>query len=176
MTEIIYDIYIFLDTNIFLHFTHFELINWSKILNSIQRVTIVVASTVMEELDNHKYNQNKKVAKRAKKLLPQIEDIIEGLKECKYPLIYIVRKPSDETLIRFNLTKGEQDDMISGAIIEFTTLHNSEEIVFVTHDVGRISVSPIHQRFIKFRLRLQIKPRKIPLRSRKIYMPQALTG
>ena len=128
--------YVFIDTNVFLHFVHFEQINWASVIERKDEITIVLAPTVIDELDKHKYNQNKKIARRAKKILPQIEAIIEGSQNSNYPLLYVSKKPAEETLAKLNLVKPEQDDLILATIVEFATLHNLENIAFVTNDVG----------------------------------------
>ena len=64
--------YIFLDTNLFLHFQDFEQINWNDIIGTNDTINIALAPTVIDELDKHKYNANRKIQKWAKKITAQI--------------------------------------------------------------------------------------------------------
>lgn len=128
--------YVFIDTNVLIHFHDFEQINWNEVTNSSDEITIVIASTIVDELDKHKYNSNKKVSRKVKKLLPRLESFIERTGRCKYKLIYIEKKPSDEIFRDNSLDKNEQDDCILAAILEFTSNHLGESIAYVTNDVG----------------------------------------
>ena len=46
--------YLFLDTNIFIHFIGFEDIPWKTLLDTDDDVTIVLASIIIREIDGHK--------------------------------------------------------------------------------------------------------------------------
>lgn len=128
--------YIFLDTNIFLHFKDFEQINWNEVIETNETITIALAPTVIDELDKHKYNSNKKIQKRAKKLLPRIETFIEDPSQCRYHIIFLEAKPSEETFSVHQLDKREQDDAILASVTEFLQSHPKDNIVYITHDVG----------------------------------------
>ena len=63
--------YIFLDTNIFIHFQFYEQISWQEIVGDEYK--LIIAPIVLDELDKHKTNPNKKIAGRVKSILPKIE-------------------------------------------------------------------------------------------------------
>lgn len=120
--------YIFLDSNIFIHFKHFEEINWKNELELNNEFEIVLAPIIIDELDKHKYNPNQRISRRVKKLLPRIENlIVEGK-------ILVTKRPSDSTFTEYNLDKSEQDDCLLATILEFKL--NGPDVVLVTNDTG----------------------------------------
>lgn len=125
--------YIFLDTNIFLHFKFFNQIKWNEIVNDDFK--IMLAPTVVDELDKHKRNSNSKIANRAKKVLNKIDQILEE-DVPSYPIEYFNQKPNNSTLSKFNLQREEQDDCIIATILEFREKNDGAEINFVTNDTG----------------------------------------
>jgi predicted ribonuclease YlaK len=125
--------YIFVDTNIFLHFKFFDQIKWSEIVKD--EFKIMLAPTVIDELDKHKRNTNSKIANRAKKVLNRIDQILEEVVP-SYPIEYLSQKPDNSILSKFNLQREEQDDCIIATILEFKERDNCKEIIFVTNDTG----------------------------------------
>ncbi|MGE9310140.1 PIN domain-containing protein [Niabella sp. CJ426] len=124
--------YLFLDTNIFLHFQYFEEIPWKEIANS-QDFNIVVAPIVLDELDKHKRNPKSKIATRAKKVLSRIEVITQN--PDSYPLQYWPIRPSNETLEINQLDRNEQDDLLMASMIEFSAKMQNEAFL-ITNDTG----------------------------------------
>ncbi len=47
-------IFLFLDTNLFLHYKGFEDIPWKNLLNTTDDITIVLVSIVLREINGHK--------------------------------------------------------------------------------------------------------------------------
>ena len=131
--------YVFIDTNIFIHFRDFEEIDWPSVTGKQGAITLLIAPIVIDELDKHKYNFNKKIANRVKKLLPRIEAILENKSSCRYVVHYIPSRPMDETFSDNKLNRKEQDDSLLATIIEFqnsVTTNNGDAVVYVTNDVG----------------------------------------
>lgn len=129
--------YIFLDTNIFIHFLDFEQIDWNTTLNSDDQVIITFAPIVIDELDKHKYNKNQKVSKRVKKLLPKIEKAVENIQQLKYKLKVVTNRPSENTFLENSLDKSEQDDCLLATIIEFQNkLDLGDNVTYITNDIG----------------------------------------
>ena len=60
--------YLFLDTNIYLHYLDIEQIKWKDIIEDSD-FTIVVPRVVLREIDKHKDQSRGKIQKRAKKTL-----------------------------------------------------------------------------------------------------------
>lgn len=124
--------YLFLDTNIYIHFRDFEEINWKKELSISENYIIVLAPIVIDELDKHKYNQNQKISRRVKKLLPKIESRIDERK-----IILLNSRPQNNTFEKNKLEKSEQDDNLLASIIEFSQEVDQEDgIIYITNDTG----------------------------------------
>lgn len=124
--------YIFLDTNIFLHFRFFVEIPWHSLFG--EPYQIVLAPVIVDELDKHKRHPNGKIASRAKKVLARFENIVS--EPNSFPLQYLTKRPSLETFQRLQLDRQEQDDCILAAIVEFGLNCNREEIIFISNDTG----------------------------------------
>lgn len=149
--------YIFLDTNIFIHFKHFEDIDWSSIINKSSDITIVIAPTVLSELDVHKYNTNKKIASRVKKILPCIESLNGEEKHSKFSLLCLQERPSNETFNNYHLNKQDSDDCILASIIEFKSKFPNNCIFYISNDVGpRLKAQSLNIAVIKPSSNLQM--------------------
>ena len=69
---------VFIDTNIFLHFTFFTDIEWPAVVDA-GGVTIVLPPVTMGELDKHKYNQKSDaVKKRAEKVTRRLAQLFRA--------------------------------------------------------------------------------------------------
>lgn len=124
--------YVFVDTNIFLHFKFFNDIPWGKLFGDPFK--IVLAPIVVDELDKHKRHPNPKTSSRAKKVLSLFEQIVQS--PHIFPLQYLKKRPDLETFQKFQLDRQEQDDSILATIIEFKEQHPKDDIVFISHDTG----------------------------------------
>lgn len=72
---------IYIDTNIFLHFRFFDQIDWLRVLEADQ-VEIRLPSTVIQELDKHKYNNNSpKIGQRATKVIKKLSTLSDSAKK-----------------------------------------------------------------------------------------------
>ncbi|WJJ99754.1 PIN domain-containing protein [Elizabethkingia anophelis] len=124
-------VHIFFDCNIFLHYKNFEQINFNAILNSKDEYKLILAPVVVAELDKHKYNSNTKIARRAKKILPILEDKIKNGE-----VLYIRSQIKPETLELNNLNKLEQDDLIIASILEYKNELPEIQVVYISNDTG----------------------------------------
>jgi predicted ribonuclease YlaK len=139
---------IYLDTNIFLHFRSFEEIGWAEIVNSTE-LQILIAPTVISELDKHKSNSNSKISKRAKSALKKIESTLDSEQIGELRVVVISTEPKADTFQDNNLEKDVADDRILASILEN---QEKEESILITNDTGPL---------IKAR-RLGILAKKIP--------------
>lgn len=129
-------LYIFPDTNIFIHGRHFEEIDWPALTRSAE-ISIMFAPTVIAELDKHKFNPAKKVAQRARKLLPRIEEIIQNPASSNWKISAILHRPSTEFLERNHLDPKDQDDVLLATILEFKeSLRSEDQLLLLTNDTG----------------------------------------
>ncbi|MDL2239148.1 PIN domain-containing protein [Bacteroidales bacterium OttesenSCG-928-K22] len=123
--------YIFLDANIFIHFQPYDQICWKDITKDEYR--IIIAPITLDELDKHKINPNKKIAKRVKAILPKIEN--EQNKTDKILEVYM-SIPKDETFNRYNLTRIQSDHSLLASVIEFGEVYGLENIILISYDTG----------------------------------------
>lgn len=149
--------YIFLDTNIFIHFNDFEKIDWVDITKATEPIEIVIAPVVLEELDKHKYNKNSKISQRVKRLLPKLEKIINREIACKYSVSFCNKNPDDSIYNLNNLDKSVQDDKLLAFIIAFKQgLDTTNKALLITHDVGprlkakslQIEAKPMDEKYL----------------------------
>ena len=75
--------YLFLDTNIYLHYIDVEQINWNKIVGDAD-ITIVVPRITLREIDQHKDQSRGKIQKRAKAISAKFAQIFLDGKTFKY--------------------------------------------------------------------------------------------
>ena len=123
--------YIFLDTNIFIHFISYEKIPWNEIVGDDYK--LIIAPIVLDELDKHKTNQNKKISGRVKKILPKIEQEqtnINSIVDVNLPI------PKDDTFNKFNLSKSQQDHALLSTMLEFGEKYGLKNLVFISYDTG----------------------------------------
>ncbi len=127
--------YLFLDTNIFLHYRAFDEVKWEEQYQEIGEYKLIIPSIVIDELDKHKQNSNRKLASRARKILSKIEKIDEG--EITFSkLIILTERPNVDFFDRYHLDKQQQDDFLIAAIIEFKDAHPDENVCLITADTG----------------------------------------
>lgn len=159
--------YLFLDTNIFLHFKYFSEIPWSEIVSS-DDITIVIAPIVVDELDRKKNDQNSKISKKAKKIVSRLEDFIDK-KSDLIKVILLDKKPSPSTFKTNNLQDTHGDDCLYASIIEFR-INNGDEKLLFTNDIGvKIRAIPHKINCLKlseeYRLEEEQDPLEIKLRD-----------
>ena len=112
--------YIFLDTNIFIHYKNFEEIDW---LNeaSCSDCTLVIAPIVLNELDKKKIGTNK-ISNKVRKILTRFEEIIEfeitAIKD-KVSINILSISPPKSIYENNDLNFDEQDDRLIASIIHF---------------------------------------------------------
>lgn len=123
--------YLVLDTNVYLHFKHFEQINWKSILHN--DVTICVPQKVLAEIDKYKDQSHGKIQKRAKVLSARFYEIfLEGVTP-QVPVINMSNPPANA----FDDPQYHQE--ISDDWIILSALHSSisnADIVIVSYDNG----------------------------------------
>ena len=128
--------YAILDTNTFLHFQLFIEIDWQSFL-SADEVTLIVSSTVLQELDKKKYSeQDIRIKNRAKKVINTFNQILEKqilFKKEKSQLHFLTSEPAIDWKNE-NLDSSIPDDRIIATCIEMHTQHN--DVVLITADFG----------------------------------------
>lgn len=131
-------IFVFFDTNIFLHFKFISEINWSEIFPD-SKVNYVIASCIIRELDEHKYKGiSKKQKSRAKQILERFYKILEQneRKLGNAKIEFISQEPPKMIFENNNLSESNKDDRLLAHIIEFRS--QSSPIYLITDDLALI--------------------------------------
>lgn len=142
--------YIFLDTNIFIHFKAFNDISWETIIQD-SNYTIVIAPIVISELDKHKTSSNNKVATKAKNTIDKFRRIRSGDLNINFPINLIGSRPSEEIINQHHLTLTHQDDSLIASIIEYP-IESSDEKILVTSDFS------LELRMVSFNIKCIVMP------------------
>ena len=139
-------IYIFLDTNIHLHFKDFDQIDWPKILKC-KNVCLVFAPITFSELEKFKYDRNSErnqqlarfITKKVNNIIlvgkPGIELPITGRKAVNILML----TDSPNLSIYPGLQQGVIDDELIASILKFTSDNpeiNQENIIIISDDGG----------------------------------------
>lgn len=127
--------YIFIDTNIFLHFQDFQKIDWSTEI-AVEKCTIVIAPIVLDELDEKKIGTSR-IGKKARQILNQIECLIENPQiDENVAFEVLLDKPLQNIYEENDLNFLEQDHRLIASIIDFKQKRSVEKIVLCTNDIG----------------------------------------
>lgn len=124
-------IYLFLDTNILMHYKDFEQINWSEIFN--EDVSIILTPIVIREIDSIKDSgANAKKKKKAKALSSKIADYLLNDKKGKY-IIDTCDDATEEQFESKRFNTHTNDDWLLLSAARFKN-EKSENIVIVAAD------------------------------------------
>lgn len=139
-------LYCFFDTNILLHFTTFDEVNWLKFLNAPQ-IYLVLTRPVLRELD--KFKDDRAVAwrrNRARMLLSKIEELLpQSTTGAPVPikdgvdtvfLLDIPREPDAEWIRKHILDPEVSDDRILACMLQFQEQHPHEHVRFLSNDLS----------------------------------------
>ena len=129
--------YIFLDTNIFLHFQDFEKIDWLSESFS-EACKLVIPPVVIDELDEKKIGTNK-IGNRARKVLNRFEQLAEmGNARIKENIDFeiLLLKPSREIYETNELNFDEKDHRLIASMIQFSEGCDLNEILLCSNDIG----------------------------------------
>lgn len=124
--------YLFLDTNIFLHFINFEQIPWGNLVDDTE-FKIIVSDIVAGEIDKHKDGARGKIQKKAKVISKLLGDVFLEGKKLSISLDYCMSCPEklpDKVRAKFN--PSSQDDQILMGIL--ASDYPKENVVVVSYD------------------------------------------
>ncbi|MBG6129955.1 rRNA-processing protein FCF1 [Aquimarina sp. EL_43] len=129
--------YIFLDTNIFLHFQDFEKIDWLSESFS-KACKLIIPPVVIDELDEKKIGTNK-IGNRARNILNRFEQLAEiedvKIKE-NIEFEILLSKPNREIYETNNLNFDEKDHRLIASLIQFSQENDLKEILLCSNDIG----------------------------------------
>lgn len=75
--------YLFLDTNIYLHYKDFEQIDWKSLLEDSDDFTVIVPQKIIREIDKQKDQGKDKIKDRAKKISSKFAKLFLDEKSCQ---------------------------------------------------------------------------------------------
>lgn len=132
------EVYCFLDTDILLHFTDFDQVDWRTFLNAKQ-VYLVLPITIIYELNKHKDDGSKPgLQQRARYLLPKIAKLVLGNNEPVHikedVFLIALRKEPRIKWSALELDENVQDDRILAKILLFKEDHPDRDVRFLTND------------------------------------------
>lgn len=120
--------YLFLDTNIYLHYKNFEQLNWAQILSLSEEVTIVVPPITRYEIDKIKDTGTGKVNSRARNTAKRFREIFLEGKDAKIPIeLCEAPKPSDYEI--YTLSKEVADNQFVLSALLYAQQHKRSVIV-----------------------------------------------
>jgi len=127
--------YIFIDTNIFLHFQDFRKIDWNKEAKS-QECTLILAPIVLDELDEKKIGTSR-IGKKARQVLNEIENLIDkAVLNETIGFEVLLEKPIQRIYDENELNFKEQDHRLIASIIDFKEKRQVSDVLLCTNDIG----------------------------------------
>jgi len=126
--------YLFLDTNIYLHYHDFEQLDWKSLACSGDDFTIIVPQVILQEINEQKDRNRGKIQKRAKKIAAKFADYF--LKEIKNQKNQITtcKNPSDTDFDGVEFSRHSNDDIFILSAIK--SIYDNNDIILVSNDTG----------------------------------------
>jgi len=130
-------IFVFPDTNIFLHFRNLDEIDFPSLLGH-EKVEIVIAYKVIEELDRIKWEHpTEGTRNRAGKNTQKIAEWLSTEKEIRANVnISRYRRPNPKVLRKYSLYEQSADDCILASMIEYKSRKKEKNVSLLTNDTG----------------------------------------
>ena len=132
--------YIFVDTNLLIHYQPIEELDWSKIVSG-KDFTILIPLKVVRELDNHKHSHKNFVQKQSRKILPKLYKYLDDKSNLPENLdIKILEEDPPENVFKNNNlnTNINDDDEIIASIIHYRSTNDIDDISLITADYGML--------------------------------------
>lgn len=137
-TEGIVRVFLFPDTNIFLHFQFFDEVDWPVHLGAGE-VTLVLTQAVFGELDEKKWSCTRREKSRAQKVLKRLDALAlsttaVGVRQA-VSVMALDSEPGDELFAKHRLSPQVIDDRLVAAALEFKDAV-SDRVVILSDDTG----------------------------------------
>lgn len=109
--------YLFLDTNIYIHYNDFEEIDWKLIFKD--DVSIVFPPIIMREIDKQKdHGSNARKKKKAKTIASKITDYLIFDKKAKFPVLSC-KGPDPSLYEKYSFDRAVNDDVFLLSALQF---------------------------------------------------------
>jgi hypothetical protein len=111
---------VFIDTNTILHFKALDQFDWKGLVGT-DKIKLLIAPVVVQELDKHRRHSNSRIAQVAKAFSKKITELPGGTGSLnnKIELHTILKRPPNEIFADHSLDKSEQDDRLIASILYF---------------------------------------------------------
>ncbi len=123
--------YLFLDTNVYLHYIDVEEIDWKSLVTGGEDFTIVIPPIVREEIDKKKDQARGKIQHRAKKISSKFANIFLEEKKMKYKYSDC-KNPTNDLFEKYQFDKDTNDDKLLLSAILFDP--TKDNIILVSAD------------------------------------------
>ena len=147
--------YLFLDTNIYLHYIDFEQINWKDVIRDNDDYQIVVPQIVIREIDKIKDSGNGKIKTRAKKISSKFGAIFLEDKTFNVKIIGVA-DPSEHQFDGKKFNRLINDDWLILSALNFEA-NNSNKIVIAADNNLLIKAKDSNLEFRKIQDKYQLK-------------------
>lgn len=129
--------FVFPDTNIFLHFRSLNEIDLPKILE-LEEVVLCFAPIIISELDDLKWvHRNQGIRDRAKSSVRKVKQWLNQQTPVRQGVTAaLAPRPSEETFTMYHLNKQSSDDIFLASNLEQRKLQEPEEVICLTADIG----------------------------------------
>jgi hypothetical protein len=132
-------LFVFVDTNVFLHFTFFRDVDWCAELNA-PTVTLVLAPVVLDELDDKKRDGTRRDRERAKTVLRALADLslVAGPATLRLGVTVeaLDEEPDDAFFAQHRLRPRNGDDRLLATALSFQARHPDARVVILSDDTG----------------------------------------
>lgn len=123
--------YLFLDTNVLLHYENFATIPWQKLIGLSDDVIIVITEIVVGEVDKHKDGNRSKIRERARKISHQLSELFLSGSKLNVPVEYCeFLPPTEEEKSRFDISVSDNRIILSA----LHSKYKKSDVVIVSAD------------------------------------------
>lgn len=133
------DLCVFVDTNIFLHFSFFRDIDWCAELKT-RKVTLVLAPVILDELDDKKRDGTRRDKERAKTVLRALTELHLATEPATLRAGVTVEalddEPDDGFFASLRLRPRNGDDRLLATTLAFKTQRPEARVVILSDDTG----------------------------------------
>ena len=125
--------YLFLDTNVYLHYIDVEEIDWKSLVTGGEDFTIVIPPIVREEINEKKDQARGKIQHRAKKIFSKFANIFLEEKKMKYKYSDC-GNPTNDLFEKYKFNKDTNDDKLLLSALLFDSTKNN--VILVSADIN----------------------------------------
>lgn len=134
--------YIFLDTNIYLHYKDYEQLPWKDIISWSGEIVIVVPPIIRREIDKIKDQGKNKISNRARGIAKRFREVFINEKERSIPL-KVCNSPRPSDYEEYDFDKDIQDDQFILSALLFQK-DNKCDVIVVAADTNPLITAKSH--------------------------------